>query len=229
MPSIVPAGRVDVLLVAAHAPDMRGFRTGLGERFDGEVRGVHVTAKVVGVGLVAAATSAAKRVFQLDPRAVIHVGTCALYPGSDHQPGDVFVADRIDLVDHGVMSGVVTFPDPMALSIATAPMLTRGIAAARARVQTIALASAIGDAVDERVGIERKTQLGVVAENLEAFAVANACRLAEIPFTSVVSPTHVVGPNGKNERSMFDRQATFAVAEVVMNWLATGAQGMPHG
>jgi nucleoside phosphorylase len=229
VPSIAPAGRVDVLLVSAHAPDLRGFRAALGERFDADVRGVHVTAKVVGVGLVAAGTSAAKRVFQLDPMAVVHVGTCALYPGSDHAPGDVLVAERIDLVDHAVASGVASFPDPMQLSVSTTQMLTRGIAAARARVQTIALASCLADSIDERITLERKTQLGVMAENLEAFAIAHACRLAEVPFTSVVAPTHVTGPNGRAERQTFERQATLAVAEVVLNWLSTGAQGMPHG
>jgi nucleoside phosphorylase len=229
MDSIVPAERVDVLLLAAHGPDLRGFRAALGERFDGWVRGIHVTGKTVGVGLAVAAASTAKRAFQLDPRAIVHVGTCGVYPGGAHEPSDVVVADGITLVDHAVVAGRGHFPEPMQTSLQTAHVLSAGLAANGARTTHGIVATTLCQTTDDHFAEAVRTQHGAVAENLEAFGIAHACHLAEVPFTCVLAATHTVGSAGREQWQKYERNATLAAAEVVLSWLANGAQGMPHG
>src|SRR5207302_928248 len=71
-----PSGVVDLLVVAAYAPELTGLRRLLGDELYGNVSGVHVAGKSVGIGLANASAGATQRVLQLTPRAVVLVGTC---------------------------------------------------------------------------------------------------------------------------------------------------------
>ena len=231
MDSVIPTSQVDVLVVAAHGPELRGMRGAIGERFDGTVRGVHVTGKTIGIGLAVAGASVAKRAFQLSPRVVIHLGTCGVYPGDhDYRPNDVLVADRMVLLDRAVIAGRSAFPEPMQTELTGSGTLAAGLVATGGeRCFRAPVASPLAATTDDAFAAEVPVRLGAHGENLEAFAVAHASLLAEIPFVSVLAATHVVGSQGQDHRAKFERPATFAAAEVVINWLSNGAQGMPHG
>ncbi len=228
--SIVPSKRVDVLVTAAHPPDLRGLRNHIGDRLDGDLGGLHLTGKTVGVGMGVAGASAGKRVFQLRPRAVVHLGTCGVYPGlPDYQPYDAIVASKLVLVDHGVLAGRARFPEPLQGERETHAMLSAGLAAAGSRVFRAPVACTLSVTTDDGVAADIPRLTGCHAENLEAFAVAHACHLAEIPFAALLSTTHVIGTGAKDDWQKFERQATLAAAEVLVTWIHNGAQGLPHG
>ncbi len=230
MESLVPNERVDVLIFAAHGPDLRGLRPHLGDRMSGNLRGLHVAAKTVGVGMAVAGGSAAKRVFQLLPRAVIHLGTCGIYPGlPQYRPHDVLVANKLQLVDSGVASGKAAFPDPMQTSLTCHPMLAAGLAGTGQRTHAIGLGSPLATTIDNDFAGQVPDALGCHAENLEAFAIGHACQLAQVPFTSVLGAAHMVGSGAYDDWLQYEREATIAAAEVIATWIVSGAQGLPHG
>jgi len=228
--SIIPAAQVDILVFGAAGPDLRGLRQHLGERLDGEIRGLHVTAKTVGIGMPVSGGAAAKRVFQLLPKAVIHLSTCGIYPGvPEYRPHDVLVANAYRLLDHTVASGRASFPEPMVTELSPNPMLTAGLSAIGPRTTGAAIGTPLASTTDDALAADALRRTGCHAENLEAFSVAHACSLAEIPFTSVLGATHVVGSRGREDWRQFERQATIAAAEVVITWIVNGAPGLPHG
>jgi len=229
MESIAPRLPVDVLVLAAHGPDLRGLREQLGERLDGHVQRLHVTCKTVGVGMGVAGASAAKRVFQLAPRVVLHLGTCGIYPDlPEYRPYDVLVADRIVLHDHAVASGRATWPDPLQLEFRTDRSLTAALSGVGQRTRAVPVASTLSVTLDQSLAADMPRRTGCHAENLEAFSIAHACHLAEVPFTCVLGATHIIGPGGKEDWRQFERQAAIAAGEVVLTWLHQGAQGLPH-
>ena len=59
--------RLDLLVVAPTAPDLRGLRRHIGEELHGRIRGLTILGKTVGVGMPVAGGATAKRAFQLDP------------------------------------------------------------------------------------------------------------------------------------------------------------------
>ena len=66
-------------------------------------------------------------------------------------------------------------------------------------------------------------------ESLESFAIAQACRAAEVPFAAALGVSHSVGPSAVKHWQQGQREAVTAAAHVVVAWLQQGAQGLPHG
>jgi nucleoside phosphorylase len=228
-PSILPGDKVDLLIVAAHGPELRGLRTHLGERLDGAIRGLRITAKTVGIGMPVAGPSTAKRVFQLEPKAVIHLGTCGIFPGLEqYQPHDVIVGTQVTLVDHAVNAYRASFPEPMQTTLATHTMLSQGLAAYGPRTHMAGIGTTLALTIDDTLAAEVPQRANAHAESLEAFGIAHACTLAQTPYTCVLAASHVVGSRGREDWHRFERQSTIAAAEVLIAWLMAGAQGMPH-
>lgn len=217
---------IDVLVVGSHPAELRGLRQTLGERLDGKLQGIHVSAKTIGIGMVNAAASVAKRCFQLEPRAVIHLGTCGIYPGlGQYQPHDVIAAEKIRYVDHTTEAGRASIPDPMSVEHAVDKTLLAGLTSGRARPAPIATTPA--HTTDDELAGSVHARLGHHGENLEAFGVAQACRLAQTPFAAVFGITHVVGSRASVDWQQFQRQSSLTAAEVVLSWIHAGAPGVP--
>jgi len=220
---------IDLLVFGAHPPSLRGFRPHLGDALDGEIRGLRVSAKAVGVGMAAAGSSAAKRIFRLQPRAVLLVGTCGVYPGlPEYQPYDILIPTRMQLVDHTVISGLASFPGPMQTTVPTNAPLVAGLQAGGPRVRAVPVACTLAETTDDNLAQSVPDRTGCHAECLEGAAVAHACALAEIPFAASLGITHVVGSYGHEDWRKFERQASITAAEIIVNWIHTGAQGLPH-
>ena len=184
--------------------------------------------KTVGIGIGVAGASAAKRVFQLTPKVVLQIGTCGVYPGAEHQPSDVFIASQIHLVDHGVLSGTASFAAPMSTCLDTNAALNSALSECGSRIYQQPIASTLATTSDDEAAGAIRSATHAAAENLEAFAIAYACQLAEIPFASVLAASHMIGRRSHVDWQRFERPASMAAADVVLNWLARGAQGMPH-
>lgn len=194
------------------------------------IEGRRVSAKTVGIGPVAAAASTAKRVFALQPRAVVHIGTACAY--SDHDgfaPNSLAIPKQVIFADHGVVAGVSRFPEPVATTEETSKELRQGLlGCSAAPAEAVTVASPASDTATQEMAQRIRTDTGALLENLEAFAIRYACGLAETPYASVLSVSEVVGPDRAQHRTQFERPATFAAAELVLEWLHTGAAGLPE-
>lgn len=223
-------GTPDLLVLASHPPELRGLRARLGDGLVGDIAGLRVVAKTVGIGLPVAGAAAAKRVLRLEPRAVVQLGTCGVYPGlPDYRPHDVIVSNRVALLDHAVDLGRSAFPEPMQTELRTSPALTAGLAAAGARARAAGVLCPLAQTRDDELAVAVPKRTSGDAENLETYAIAQACHLAQLPFTAVLGVTHVVGTYGLKDWRQFERQSSIAAADVVLNWLHAGAPGLPHG
>ena len=225
----VPPPRVDVLVVAAHAPELVGLRPMLTDKLDGTIRGLRVVGKTLGIGLPVAGSGMANRLTQLAPRCVILLGSCGVYAGvADYRPNDVLVASRIVLFDHAVAAGRAAFPDPMTTTVDTHALLTAGLGTGpRTRVAQVATTLSI--TTDDALASTVHRASGCEGENLEAFAVALACHAATVPFAAVLGVTNVVGSRGREDWRTFQRSAASTAADCVVAWMQQGAQGLPHG
>jgi nucleoside phosphorylase len=226
----LPQQPVDILLVAAHAPEFVGLRPHLGENLMATVRGLTVIAKTIGVGMAVAGAGAANRIQQLSPRAVVLLGSCGVYPcGVEYFPLDILVPSRFHLFDPSVAAGKAEFPDPMQTVLDPHPLLTAGlVASGGARCRSAPLATTLAITTDDAIARAVHPATGLEAENLELFPVALACRAAEVPFAAVLGVTNVVGSQGRTDWLKYQRDAAVAAAEAFLTWVHNGAQGLPH-
>jgi nucleoside phosphorylase len=219
---------VDLLVFGAHPGALRGLRQHLGERLDGSIRGYHLTAKTVGVGMGSAGGLTAKRVYQLKPRAVVLIGTCGVYAGvPGYQPYDIVVGSVFHLVDLAVLRSLSAFPQPMQTEVRPHPAMSVGISAAAPRSRQVAVASTLGETVDDAMSGMIPERTGCEVECLEAFAVAQVCSMAQVPFAAVLGVSHVAGSAGHKDWRNFERQSCLLVADAVMGWVNHNMPGLP--
>ena len=219
-------GSVDLLVLAAYAPELTAMRRLLGDQLFGNVSGVVVSCKAVGVGLPNATAGTTMRLLQLRPRAVILVGTCGVYPGATPQMGDAVVARRTVLVDPIEVEKRGAMPDPMARALDCNAMIALGLGNGRA--PTLDVANTLVVTTDDALSVRVGNSCGCAVENLEAFGVANACALQNVPFAAVVGVSNKVGSTGREEWRAHHKPAALAACEVVNRWLTAGAMGLPH-
>lgn len=220
----------ELFVVASVAPDLAGLRSFLGEKLDGSVRGIAVRTKVVGLGLASAAAGLARGILAVQPRAVILVGTCGVYPGlSQYRPLDVIVPSRVQLVDPVALAGRAELPSPLQTKLECAPMLVAGLNAGRARPFAPAVSSMLARINDDALAATIPPQTGCEADNPEAFAVATACQAANVPCAAVLGVSNLVGSVGLKDWQQFQREAVTQAGNVLGAWLHAGAQGLPHG
>lgn len=221
---------VDVLVIGAHPPALIGLRDHLGQALHGSVFGLNVSAKVCGVGMGVAGAWTAKRLVQLSPRAVVLVGTAGIYPGqAGFQPLDVVVAEELKLLDHAALGGHTAYPTPMQTQLAAPAAMVAGLLGnQRGRTHRVKLASPLADTRDAEFANSVPTRLGCAAESLEAFAVAQACQLMNVPFGIALGVSHVLGEHAETDWQRYHRDASRAAATALLNWVHAGAPGMPH-
>lgn len=186
--------------------------------------------KAVGIGMAAAGPSTARGILAVKPRAVILLGSCGVYPGlPQYRPHDVLVSNRIQLISHAVTAGRSSFPGPMQTTQECDPMLGAGLVTGAGRVFLAPLACTLATTIDDGFAAGIQANTGCEAENLEAFAVGQACRASEVPFAAVLGVSNIVGSTGAQDWIQFQRAAVTAAAESIVTWIQRGAQGLPHG
>lgn len=219
-------GAVDLLVLAAYAPELAGMRRLLGDQLYGNVSGVVVSCKTVGVGLPNATAGTIARLMQLHPRAVILVGTCGTYPAASANIGDAVVPRRVVLVDPTEVEGRGAMPAPMGRTIDCNAMIALGLGAGRPPACDVA--NTLGVTTDDGLALRIGQVSGCALENLEAFGVANACALQTVPFACVLGVSNRVGAAGREEWRSYHKGASQAACEVINKWLTSGAVGLPH-
>src|SRR5688500_16140864 len=162
----------DLLIVAAHAPEMAGLRPWLTDSLIGQIRGLQVRGKAVGIGMAVAGPATARGIVAVKPRAVLLVGSCGVYPNlSQYRPHDVLVATRVTLVSHAVNAGKSEFPGPMQTMVECNALLAAGLAASGPRCFPAPVACTLAQTTDDTIAQSVHPSTGCEAENLEAFAV----------------------------------------------------------
>lgn len=225
---------VDVLILAAFEPELAVLRAALGDGSTAVVGGATVACRVAGIGLPAAAAGAATLVGELDPRAVVLVGTCGAYRSAHLAMGDVIVPRHLRLVDPASLDGETEFPPPMAIAREADASLTRGLEAGggstpareprepRERCVATTLAITVDDARAARIA----ERAGADLEHLETHGVALACAARGVPFAAVLAVANFVGSSGRAEWQAHHRSAEAAAGEWVLRWLREGARGL---
>jgi nucleoside phosphorylase len=226
----LPSQPVDVLILAAHGPEFVGLRPHIGEQLAGVVRGLNVVAKTIGVGMAVSGAGAANRIHQLNPSAVVLLGSCGIYPSNvEYRPLDIVVPARCQLFDSAVAAGKAEFPEPMQTVLDPHALLSAGLAAAAGpRAKRANVATTLAIHVDDAIARAVQPATGIDAENLELFPVALACLAASLPFAAVLGVTNMVGSAGRTDWRQYQRDAAVVAAEVIITWVQNGAQGLPH-
>lgn len=219
-------GAVDLLVLAAYAPELAGMRRLLGDQLYGNVSGVVVSCKAVGVGLPNATAGTTTRLLQLRPRAVVLVGTCGTYPNATANIGDAVVPKRVVLVDPIEVERRGAMPEPMGRTVECNPMIALGLGGGRPPQCDVA--NTLGVTTDDALAARIGANVACALENLEAFGIANACALQQVPFACVLGVSNRVGSLGREEWRAYHRGASQAACDVVNRWLNAGAVGLPH-
>ncbi len=224
----IPQVPVDVLVLAAHAPEFVGLRPHIGDGLNGNIGALFVVAKTIGVGLAVAGAATAQRIQQLRPRAVVALGSCGIYPCEvEYQPLDVVIPSRLHLFDASVAAGKAAFPEPMQTALEPDPAITAGLLqTADRRCRSAPVATTMAITTDDAIARAVYGATGLEAENLELFPIALACRAADVPFGAVLGVTNMVGSSGRNDWRQYQRDAAIVAAEVVVSWLRGGAPGV---
>jgi nucleoside phosphorylase len=218
----------DLLILAAHAPELLGLREALGTTLAGVVDGLRVVCATVGVGLPAAAAGTMRHVRDARPRAVLLLGSCGLYPRrTAWKPLQAVLPKTIQLVDSTVLAHKAAFPAPMQLVLETDRALADGLAEAEPSALRGAVANTLGITIDDQLAGRLGRKTSCCAENLEAFSVAVACAARDLPFAAVLVTTNVVGSGAREQWRKHQRKAAERGARLVLEWVARGARGLP--
>src|SRR5687767_1931654 len=145
VPYMSVAQVTDVLVVAAHSPELAGLKELLFDPLRGGIADVRVALEVVGIGLPAAAVGTATAIRAHAPGCVVLVGTCGAYDnrGSELAIAQAVTAKRLQLASTAAAEGRGAFPGPMAIAVETDISLSRGLAGETGRRVDVATTLAI--------------------------------------------------------------------------------------
>lgn len=219
-PNVGNAG-CDVLLLAAFHPELAPLRARLGDGMRARVGGRDVAARIVGIGLPVAAAGAAMQLAEMQPRAVVLLGTCGAYLTAGAEGpriGEVVAARRLRLVAPSVVDGLAQFPEPMSVVADAHPAIADALVRAGARAVDVATTLAI--TVDDAAAARVAHRAAVQVEHLEAHGVAAACAARGVPFGAALGVANTVGSRARDEWRANHRAAASAAAEAVLRALA---------
>jgi nucleoside phosphorylase len=172
----------------------------------GDIEGV-----VVGIGPVASGVSAASTLVTHKPDVVVMVGTCGAYPGGP-AIGTTVVSRRIGLAFGVAAMGLGYVPRPLPPLSADPAILAR-LTIPQVNVLTCG-------AVSTDTKLAERLADGWQVEHLEAFGVAWACHMANVPFCAILGIANIVGPNAHLEWLANREAAQQAARQVVRTLLS---------
>jgi nucleoside phosphorylase len=218
----------DLLILAAHAPELLGLGPHLSEPLAGTIEGVRVSCATVGVGLPIAGSGAMRHLRDVRPRAVVLLGSCGLYPSAAaFEPLIPVVPSAVRAIDPNVLAGYAAFPPPMQTRTECHLELANGLARVEAGCVCGDVATTLSITTDDAQAASMGRQSGCCAENLEAFSVALACAALAVPFACVLIATNEVGSRGREQWFKHQRAAADRGAQWLLAWLRQGALGLP--
>ena len=219
-------GVADVLVVAAHPPELEALAGLLCPGLSARVGADYVAATAVGIGIADAAVGTLAAIQTYAPRAVVLSGTCGVYGShaGDVPLGDVIVAGNLRLVSTAATEERGAFPGPMPIALASNTALTRALSNGKLKVVDVATTLAI--TTDDALAARVAAASGCAVEHLEAFAVATACARAGVATSLVLAVANRVGSTAREEWRAHHEVAGRAATEVIATWLRRGAVGL---
>jgi hypothetical protein len=154
------------------------------------------------------------------------VGTCGVYEASASALpiGRVAIARAVRLVGPAVIEGRAAIPAPMASACEADARIAGALVARGAVAADVATTLAI--TTDDALAARVASSSACAVEHLEAFAVARACAAASVPFAVALGVANVVGSTARDEWRANHRAAGDAAADIVLGWIAAGAEGL---
>ena len=218
--------RTDVLVLAAHPPELAGLKAILGDTLRGAAGGVEVAAEAVGIGLAAAAAGTATAVHAHSPRCIVLVGTCGAYEkrGGDLAIAQVVAANRIRLGSTATIEGRGAFPGPMLVGVDPDAALTNALTGEI--VRQVGVATTLAITTDDALAKRIADTLECEVEHLEAFAVVAACASLHVPAAVVLGVANRVGSHARDEWLRHHEAAGKVATDLVAAWLRRGAPGV---
>jgi nucleoside phosphorylase len=211
----------DILLLAAFHPELAPLQPALGSGMRARVGGRDVAARAVGIGLPLAAAGTATQLLEMQPRAVVLLGTCGAYLRAGIALGEVVSARRVCLVSHSVAQGKSQFPAPMSLVSDADSATFEALVRAGARAADVATTLAI--TVDDGAAARVAQVSGSHVEHLEAYGVAAACAARGIPFGAALGVANEVGVRARDQWRTNHRASAAAAVELVLGYIQSGA------
>ena len=213
------ATSVDLLVVAAFAPELEPLAPRITVNGVVTSDGGVIAAQAIGIGLAQSCAGLARALEVFAPRAVLLIGSCGFYAGAPFAIGDVIVARSIALSDAAAMQGNAAFPGPMSTSCEMDASLVERLAHCGAKPARVANTLAI--TTDDALAASYRER-GFEIEHLEAFALDVVPR--EIPCTALLGIANRVGSSARDEWKANAARAHRACAGVLHRWLETGVQ-----
>jgi futalosine hydrolase len=216
----------DVLIVAAHPPELSGLSPLLGDALKAQLHDLDVVAEAIGIGLAAAAAGMAIAVATHGPRCVVMVGTCGVYANraADLGIGQVVAAHRVRLASSATVEGRAAFPGPMLVGVDPDASLTDGLAGES--VRRVGVATTLAITTEDALAHRISGTLECEVEHLEAFSAIAACVRLHVPSAVVLGVANRVGSPARDEWLRHHEEAGKAATDVVAAWLGRGAPGL---
>ncbi len=203
MIAIVAAVSAETVLLRQSLSPCEVRRCGTRELFLGSLFAQKVVLLHSGVGKINAASAVTALLEIIEPEVVIVIGCGGAYPGSDLAVGDLVLASEEILGDEGVITsqGFVDFAtlgfpllehggpvmeqhfsaDPQLLAAAQQPLAAAAsLAGAKLAIGPMVTVSTCSGTDQAAQAMVQRT--GGICENMEGGAVAQVCRLFEVPF-----------------------------------------------
>jgi nucleoside phosphorylase len=217
----------DLLILAAHTPELLGLASHLSEPLSGTIEGVRVSCATVGVGLPIAGVGAMRHLQDIKPRAVVLLGSCGLYPrDAAFAPLIAVIPNVVRVIDPNVLDGHAAFPLPMQARAECDRALADGLAEIDAQCLCGDVATTLSITTDDDTAAKMGARSGCCAENLEAFSAALACAALALPVACVLIATNEVGSRGREQWFRQQRAAADRGANLLLDWLRRGAPGL---
>lgn len=203
MIAIVAAVSAETVLLRQSLSPCEVRRCGTRELFLGSLFGQKVALLHSGIGKINAASAITALLETIEPEAVIVIGCAGAYPGSGLAAGDLALATEEILADEGVLTpqGFVDFAalgfpllehggpimekrfhaDPQLLAAAQ-PLISAAASSAGAKLAVGPLVTVSTCSGTDQAAQTMARRTGGLCENMEGAAVAQICRLYEMPF-----------------------------------------------
>ena len=222
-----------MLVLVAHQLELAGFGGVLASETSPTVSpvierdGLRVGAAVVGVGLLAAGSGAARALIERPARAAVLLGSFGAFPAAGAPPiGSLLVPTELRAIDDASLRGQAAFPGAMPHAARCDTGLGAGLSAHASGAARAALATVLAITTDDALARTLGERSQCCGENLEAVAVALACAAARVPFAALLACTNEVGSQGRSQWAAEHRHAASATASALLAWLAAGAPGL---
>lgn len=166
----------------------------------------------IGIGLVAAAVGATRRILERKPCGVLFVGTCGVY-GDRAELLETVVATSVHLVDTAVVTQRGAIPEVVCQHIGIDNWFSNVCCGSGLR--KVSVANTMSLTTSNELGEQIETASNTDVEHLELFSFATVCEELKVPYAAMLGVANRVGSSGRREWFENNVEASQRVAQHV--------------